>query len=180
MSDIPKVIQVDTWQKHNQKHHQAKEKWFEDHGWTVVRSKMLVGDYCIPSNGSVSVDSKQNLQELYADLIQSHVRFREEADLAVKAGIKLYILIEEPNMTCLEDVKKWQNKRYLWWHKVNNMHKYGKMLDKKIPKKPPVDNITFLKIMSSFAKEHGVEYVFCKTEEAGEKIIEILTGANDG
>lgn len=159
----------------NKKHHQLKEQYFIEQGHKVVHSKMLAGDYCIPSNGSVVVDSKQNLQEVYNDLIQDHERFRREADLCVEAGIKLYILIEEPNITCLADVKKWDNPRYKRWLKVSNAHKYGKMLNVKIPAKPPVNNITLMKIMSSFASKHGVEWVFAKPEEAGKRIVEILT-----
>lgn len=174
------VIQTDTRQKMNKKHHKIKEQWFKDNGWTVVHSKTLVGDYVIPSNGSIAVDSKQNLQEVYSDLIQDHERFRREADLAVEAGIKLYILIEEPKMKCLEDVKRWDNPRLHRYNKIKYMHRIGRWQNVPEPKgKPPVDNITLLKIMSTFAKKHGVEWVFCPTEKAGQKIIELLGGAGE-
>lgn len=173
------IIQIDTRQKMNKKHHKVKEDYFKKQGFTIVKSKMLVGDFCIPSNGSVVVDSKQNLQEVYQDLIQDHERFKREADLAVEAGITLYVLIEEPKMKCLEDVKKWENPRLHRYNKIKYMHRIGKWGHVPEPKgKPPVDNITLYKIMYTFAKKHGVKWVFCPTEQAGAKIVELL-GANN-
>ena len=169
------VIQIDTRQKMNKKHHVAKEQFFVDQGIKVVHSKCLVGDYVNPSNSKVSVDTKQNLQEVVADLIQDHERFRREADLAAECGIKLYILVEEKNMHCLEDVKKWENPRLHRYNKIKYMHKLGKWGSIPEPKgKPPVDNITLYKIMSTFAKRHGVEWVFCSTDQAGKKIVDLL------
>ena len=89
---VHKIIQCDTRQK--RKHHETKEKYFIELGYKIINSKMLVGDYCIPSNGSVVVDTKADLSELYGNLIQQHERFHNECVLAQEAGIKLYILIE--------------------------------------------------------------------------------------
>ena len=167
------IIFEDSRQQTNK--HDLKHKWFSENGIEIKRTKLYCGDYTLPTNQSVCVDSKANMGEIYNNLIQDHNRIKAEADRAVEAGIKLYILIEEPDIKCLEDVKKWKNKRYEHWLRVNNAHKYGKMLNTQIPKKPPVNNITLMKIMSSFASKHGVEWIFCKPEEAGKRIVEILT-----
>ena len=171
------IIQIDTRQQMNKVHHRIKEKWFIDNGYEVVKSKMLVGDYCIPSNGSVVVDSKKDLQEVYADLIQDHERFRREADLATKAGIKLYILVEEPKIKTLRDVATWQNPRYLRWLKVKKAREQGRAwaMKAKWNPKPPMKSVSLMKAMYTFAEKHGVEWVFCPTAEAGEKIVELLT-----
>lgn len=155
--------------------HDKKHKYFEEHGIEYQRCRLYVGDYTLANNQSVCIDTKFGMSEIYSCLISDHKRFKAEADRAVEAGIKLCILIEEPDIKCLADVKNWNNPRYEKWLRVNNAHKYGKMLYVDIPKRPPVNNITLMKIMDSFAKNHQVEWVFAKPEEAGAKIVEILT-----
>lgn len=160
----------------NQKNkHDKKHKYFEENGIEYQRCRLYVGDYTLANNQSVCVDSKASMNEIVNNLIQDHERIRAEADRAAEAGIKLYILIEEPGIKTLNDVRNWKNPRYLRWLKVKQAHDRGKMLNVKIPSKPPVNNITLMKIMSSFASKHKVEWVFCKPEEAGKKIMEILT-----
>ena len=157
--------------------HDLKGKYFEENGILIRRTKIYCGDYCLPVNQSVCIDSKQNLQEVVGDLIQQHERFRAEADRAVEAGITLYVLIEEPGMKTLEDVKRWENPRLHRYNKIKYMHSIGKWQNIPSPKgKPPVDNITLYKIMYTFAKKHGVVWEFCDPKDAGRRIVEILTG----
>ena len=155
--------------------HDKKHKYFDEHGIEYQRCRLYVGDYTLANNQSVCIDTKFGMAEIYSCLIADHERFRAEADRAAEAGIKLYILIEEPGIQTLNDVRNWKNPRYLRWLKVKQAHDRGRMLNVKIPSKPPVNNITLMKIMSSFSKKHGCEYVFCSPEEAGAKIVELLT-----
>lgn len=171
------ILMEDTRQQANK--HILKHRWFDTHGIEVIRGKMLVGDYCLPNKTDVSVDTKQGLQEVYGNLIQDHERFRAEADLAVKAGIKLYVLVEEFKCTKLEDVKNWRNPRYINWMKINAKHKQGEMLWRKIPPKPPASSGTLYKIMKTMQDEHGVHWVFCKPDDAGEMIVKLLTEGGD-
>lgn len=165
------IIQTDTRQKMNQKHHKIKENYFKSKGHTVIHSKMLVGDYCIPGKGNVVVDTKQSPTELYGNLITDHVRFRNECITAMECGIKLYILIEnKDNINCIDDILKWKNPQY---------YRYQKDLKKGIKRKPPASNQQLLKIMYSMQKKYGVEFLFCKTEVAGEIIIKLLTETED-
>ena len=161
------VIQTDTRQQMNRKHHQVKEQWFLDNGYEVIHSKMLVGDYQIPSNGSVVVDSKQHCGELYQDLITDHKRFRAECENAQRWNIKLYILIEnEQGFKVPKDIIRWRNPlMYAYWQAVK----------KGVNRKPPTSNQQLLKIMHTMTKKYGVEFVFCSTAEAGAKIVELLT-----
>ena len=57
------ILQVDSRQQAGK--HKAKHDYFESLGIKLVISKMLVGDYCVPSNGSVVVDTKKDILELY-------------------------------------------------------------------------------------------------------------------
>lgn len=163
------VIQVDTRQKMSQKHHKIKEQWFIDHGHTVVHSKCLVGDYVCPSNGSIAVDTKQSCTELYSNLISDHRRFHDECVLAQECGIKLIILVEnKEGFTKPEDIRNWKNPQYF---------RYWKAKKNGSTQKPPASNVQLIKIMHSMSRDHGVEFVFCSTEEAGAKIVELLGGS---
>lgn len=156
------IIQQDTRQK--KQHHIAKEKWFAEHDIKVVNSKMLVGDYMIPSDGSVSVDTKKDISELYSNLIQSHERFRAECDLAKEIGTKLYVLVENKDgVTCINDIIKWRNPQYFVW------------LKRKKQGKPPVNNQTLLKIMHSMERDHGVTFLYCRPENSAETIVRLLS-----
>lgn len=167
------IIQIDSRQKMNQKHHKIKEQWFVDNGHEVVKSKCLVGDYICPSNGSVAVDTKQNCMELYNNLIQDHSRFHNECENAQRYGIKLHILIENDHgYTEPEDILRWVNPQWkYYWNEKRKAEKHGGKV-----RKPPAKNVQLLKIMHSMNKKYGVVFEFCKTEDAGKRIVEILTG----
>lgn len=156
------IIQVDSRQQKDK--HKLKHEYFEQKGYKLVVSKMLVGDYCIPSNGSVVVDTKKDMMELYADMIQQHERFREECALAQEANIKLYVLVENENgIKELKDVgtDKWKNPLWFRYYKS----KKGK---------PPVKNITLMKMLHTMQERYCVEFIFCSPTEAGAKVLELL------
>lgn len=159
------IIQQDTRQK--KKHHLNKEKWFEAHDIKVINSKLLVGDYMIPSDGSVSVDTKKDIGELYSNLIQQHDRFRAECDLANELGIQLYIVVEnEVGVKEINDILKWKNPQYFM---------YLKRQRQGVKCKPPASNQQLLKIMHSMEKNHGVRFLFCRPEESARLIVRLLS-----
>ena len=166
---VHKIIQCDTRQK--RKHHETKEKYFIELGYKIINSKMLVGDYCIPSNGSVVVDTKADLSELYGNLIQQHERFHNECVLAQEAGIKLYILIENKDgIKCVDDVRNWKNPQMFRYYKARRLAKTN---GQKEPK-PPCSNVQLIKIMHSMTRDYGVEFLFCKPQEAGAEVLRLL------
>lgn len=166
---MPKIIQCDTRQK--RKHHDRKEKYFEEQGYKLVHSKLLVGDYAIPSKGNIVVDTKADLTELYGNLIQSHDRFHNECTLSKEAGIKLYILIENKDgIKSIEDVKKWKNPQFYRYYKAKRK---AEREGTKIPK-PPASNVQLIKIMHSMSRDYGVEFVFTTPQDAGAEILRLL------
>lgn len=174
------IILEDTRQQASR--HEEKHRWFEQNDIEVRRTKLYCGDYTLPTDQTVCIDTKKGMQEIYSDLVgkDQHIRFRAEADRAYESGIRLIILIEDDNVKDLEGVKNWRNPRYIRYCKIKNAHEHGKMLNVPLAKKPPVNNVTLLKIMSTFGKEHHVEFVFCRSKDAGAKIIELLGGNQDG
>lgn len=160
------IMQCDTRQK--LKHHNAKEAYFRSMGIKLVNSKMLVGDYCVPSDGSISVDTKGSISELYGNLIQQHERFRNECILAKQCGIKLYILVENKDgIGSVNDISKWKNPQ---------MYRYFKTRKKALkdglkPPRGPASNVQLIKIME---RDYGVEFLFCRPEDAGSRILSLL------
>lgn len=164
------IIQVDTRQKKN--HHKLKERWFEENGIECVSARLLVGDYAIPSRMNVSVDTKADLSELYSNLIQQHARFHNECVLAQKAGIKLYILIENKvGIRSIDDVIKWKNPQFFRYYKAKR--KAERMGLK--PPKEPASNVQLIKIMRSMTRDYGVEFRFCTPQESGAEVLRLLT-----
>ena len=120
-----------------------------------------------------SVDTKQDLQEVYCDVISDHGRFRNECELG---GANLIILTEQPKIKTLDDVAKWKNPRLLRWYKLYNAHKNGQMLNYKISNTPPAPSPTLAKAMQTMTDKYGVEWQFCDKSETGKRIVEILGG----
>lgn len=48
--------------------HKIKHQWFLEHGIHWNRSALVCGDYQLPGNGSVAVDTKKDMQELIGDI----------------------------------------------------------------------------------------------------------------
>ena len=135
----------------------------------------LVGDI------KVSVDSKAGLSEVCVNICgSSHNRFRDELILAQKCGCKLYILIEEPKITSIEQVFQWVNPRLHRYNKIKYMHNLGKWQNVALPKAPPTKGATLAKAMLSMRLKYGVEFLFCRPDEAGAEIVRLLTEGGNG
>ena len=148
------IILEDTRQQ--KKKHMAKHKYFEENGIEVMRTKLVVGDYSLPTNQSVCIDTKSGLQEICGNVTQQHRRFVEELDRAKMLGIELIILCEENSITVLEDVKEWENPRL-----------------RRSPK--ALTGETLYKILKSIEERHGCRFLFCRKEDAGMMIVKLLS-----
>lgn len=138
------------------KKHEKKHEWFAENGIEVVRTKLAVGDYTLPTDQSLCIDTKAGLLEVCGNVTQQHRRFVEELDLAKKLGIQLIILCEEEGITALEDVKQWENPRLRHSPKA-------------------LTGETLYKILKSIEERHGCRFLFCRKEEAGRMIVRLLS-----
>lgn len=143
----------DTRQQHGK--HDLKEQYFKDNDIAIIRSKLYIGDYSRLDNQLIVVDTKKDVVEIAANICgQQHERFRNECLRAQEYGIKLVVLIEEE-----ADLDTWKSPR-----KKNGTpytHVSGK---------------TLKKAMQTMTDKYGVEFDFCKKEDAGARIIELLGG----
>lgn len=136
--------------------HTLKEEYFERTGIKVVRSKLPVGDYANIKDLSVIVDTKANIQEVIGNVTKQHKRFIAECELAKESEIKLIILVENTDgITKIEDLYKWWNPRTRYSKQATT----GK---------------TLAKFLHGIEIRHGVKFEFCRPEEAGKRVIELL------
>lgn len=180
--------------------HILKNRYFENNEIEVLRAPLPVGDYIIANDKvsdvihrkakrnmevkkmdflgtyAVAVDTKKDMQEITGNICgKSHPRFRDECILAQNNGIKLYVLIENADgVKSVEDVFKWRNPRLERYNRIKYMQSCGKWLNASIPITPPTSGKTLAKSMLTMQLKYGVEFVFCRPEEAGKKIIELL------
>ena len=193
------LIIEDKGQKEGQ--HILKNRYFENNEIEVLRAPLPVGDYIIADDKvsdvihrkakrnmevkkmdflgtySVAVDTKKDMQEIIGNICgKSHPRFRDECILAQNNGIRLYVLIENADgVKSVKDVFKWRNPRLERYNRIKYMQSCGKWLNASIPITPPTSGKTLAKSMLTMQLKYGVEFVFCRPEEAGKKIIELLT-----
>lgn len=149
------IILSDTRQKPEKNAHIDQQ--LMDLGFTVERCKLYCGDYTFPTNQSVCVDTKQDLQEVVSNVTKQHERFRRECERATEAGIQLVILVQDPKVTELAGVFGWFNVRTKF-------------------SKGATTGRTLAKIMYSMREKYGVQWEFATKDKMGERIVEILGG----
>ena len=168
------IIQVDTRQKKN--HHKEKDKWFKEHNVKTISSKLLVGDYAVPSRMNIAIDTKASIQELIGDICgKSHERFRNELIRAQESHIKLIILTEDNGgycdrkktiynkpVTCVRDLFSWKNPRLFIFH--GGKQKYPKA----------TKGQTLAKCLITLQEKYGCEFAFTTKENSGAEILRLL------
>lgn len=118
-------------------------------------------------NARFVIDRKQNLLELCGNVTQEHERFRAELIRARENGIKVVILCEHGDgIEQLEDIIFWQNPR-----RKQRVKKDGRWTD--IETKATTGE-TLYRILQTIAERYDVDFYFCKKEETGGRIVELL------
>ena len=136
--------------------HDLKHEYFERNGIEIRRTKLYVGDYTLPFNQTICIDTKNSIQELIGDVQSDHERFRSEQNRAQEAGIKLIVLVEnEHGYRCVDDVVGWINP---------NCRKTSRS----------IEGPRLATAMKTMAERYGVRFEFCSPEEAGKRILQLL------
>lgn len=142
--------------------HDLKRAWFEENGYTVIRSKLYVGDYAMVG-GTIAVDTKRSIAEVHGNLTAQHARFRRECVRAMDAGYQLHVLVEnEHGVSCGADLIDWVEPQWSF--------------DRRKRAKRPIDGAVLFRSMATMYRRYGVLFWFCRPEEAGRRVIEILEG----
>lgn len=152
----------------------------------AIKKMDFIGTY------NVCVDTKKDIQELVSNICgQQHERFRDECILAQNNGIKLYILVENkgryitkdiqtPTITRLEDLHSWKNPRLFIMKPTNEVIGYynnGRPKYRRVQKYPnATKGQTLMKACMTMQEKYGVTFLFCRPEDAGKRVLEILQG----
>ena len=148
------IIQEDTRQQAGK--HDLKHEFFEGQNIGVVRSKLPWGDYApVPP---VSVDTKANMDEIAANICgKEHKRFITECKAARDAGCQLIILVEnDVGISDVSEVHRWINPRVIYSPNC-------------------VQGPRLQKAMETISERYGVRFEFCTPEEAGKRVVELLS-----
>jgi hypothetical protein len=151
------LILADTREKNN-KH---ILQYFKDHGQPCITTKVEAGDYIIYNDYSIVIDKKDHLLELCGNLANAkeHARVKREIERARELGCERFIfLIQHPTIRFVDEVYTW---------KVPKNGRTGMPYTKVKPE-------TLQKIMMTFEKKYGVEFMFCKRSDSGKMIMSLL------
>ena len=148
------TIIEDTRQKAN--HHEEKHVYLEKMDVNILRCALPFGDYAFPPK--ISVDTKENIEEIAANITGDHTRFKNECIKARMAGCQLYILIEtETGIRSIEQMPTWVNPRSRFSSKA-------------------VSGERLMKAMKTMQTRYGVRFMFCDPKDSAEMVLRILRG----
>lgn len=134
-------------------------KTFDDMGVEHISSKLPFGDYMDWGHPGTVIDRKQNIAELAKNCTSDHVRFRNELELARRAGTKIVLLVEQNrykdrdewvHVETIEDLLRWSNP-------------YTTIKGEKV-----------YRVLASWCNKYPLEVKFCDKRSTGKRILEIL------
>ena len=154
---MARVLIEDTRQQKDK--HEHKHEWWAREGFTLVRSKLAFGDYCLPPE--VAVDTKASIGELAYDIDQEHARFRRELVGARDAGCKLYVLVENVDgIRSLSDLAGW----------IESQEDFAQ----RVKAKRRLVGERLAKACATMEERYGVTFLFCAPEDAARIVSELL------
>ena len=127
--------------------------YLDRHGIEYVVQKLDVGDYML-DGGSITVDRKQNLEEISRNLTNGtdKQRFWAEVRRAKSCGLSLVVLVETNKIKTLQDLRGW------------------------VSKFTPVTGQALIRQMERLRHAYGVRFVFAPRVSSARMILEILEG----
>lgn len=182
-----RVVIVEDDRQHAHKHDHKHEVWDELGVPYLSRDEMIkldFGDYMrgfedgtLDASSNVSVDTKQHLGEVSANLGRDHARFKREVKSANDEGYLLVVLVETDEAACIEDVRGWVNS-----HCRHCSHYFRKECDPRDAggvclrhgTKKPLQGEVMAKQMTTMERNRSVRFEFCRPEDSAVRICELL------
>ena len=167
------VLYVDTRQQAGK--HEAKERWWAEHGVPTMRTTLPFGDYA-RDGSNVSIDTKRSVDEIAQNVGREHDRFCRELKKARDEGWRLVVLIEDGRYIDRRRLSTWTNT-----HCVKCPRKYKQWCEPKRPGKcfrhgtrKPVQGPSLLKTLNTMEQRYGVFFEFCKPQDTARRVCELL------
>ena len=140
------------WTQHEKPMPNSIGDWFLRHGVEYQVRKLDVGDY-MQDGGSVTIDRKQNLDELAKNLTnpKDRSRFYKEIRRSKEKGLKMIILCEcGGKVKSIPDVVVWRSEH------------------------SPVTGRVLMERIYQVHISYGVEFLFCDKRSTAKRILELL------
>ena len=142
------ILLCDTRQKKNK--HKNIENYCKLNNITMIDKCLDVGDYMFPG-GSISVDIKQNCEELANDLYTDMKSFNKKYKKCYEQNIQLWVLVEE-KMSNIEELSNWKSK-------------HSRM-----------DGRLLINLIHRLRVSYGVRFKFANKQDSPKILLEILKG----
>lgn len=143
------MILVDSREKKNQ----HILDYFATNGISYTVQKLSTGDYMDTDRPHLTIDRKQNLEELSGNICTADNRFWREVRRSHEEGLRMIVLIEHGGrIRSMNDVPEWKSK----FTRVTGQRLFQQML--------------------RIHMAYGVEFLFCDKNETGRRIRELLNG----
>lgn len=152
--------------------HNNIEKWMAAHGvdFAPRAAALPFGDYMLEGS-NISIDSKQDVQEVAGNIGRDHARFVRECDRARAEGYRLIILVEEhPEYSDRSKLHGWVSYVCRRCRRCNPLRDKG---CKKYRSKP-MNGPTVARIIGKLEEDHGVRFEFCSKRDTARRICELL------
>lgn len=161
-------LRIDTRQQLGK--HNAKNRWFSEHGVETVAVKLDAGDYAYaPSN--ILIDTKKDVDELSMDVGKDHARFVREIDRAAASGYRLVILIEQhPEFNDREKLRHWAGYVCRKCRRCNP-NRGDRCRTRKYT---PMHGARLAKILEKLEERHGAKFVFCSKSKSAQVICDMM------
>lgn len=171
--------------QHADKHGNKHEVWDALGVPYLSRDEMIkldYGDYMrgfedgtLDRSCNVSVDTKQHLAEVSANLGRKHGAFKREVKRANDDGYLLVVLVETDEATCIEDVRAWTNThcRHCFHFYADCDPRDGGTCVKHGTKKP-LQGETMAKQMTTMERNRSVRFEFVPPDRSALRICELL------
>lgn len=91
--------------------HDLKHKWFVENGIMINRCTLVCGDYQLPGNGSVAIDTKSGLLELIND-VQFKAMSKGDIGAEIRQTYEKYNIMREDRVFMFELITEDDSNRY--------------------------------------------------------------------
>lgn len=161
-------LRIDTRQQLGK--HNAKNRWFAEHGVETVAVKLDTGDYAYaPSN--ILIDTKKDVDELSMDCGKDHARFVREIDRAAAMGCRLVVLVEQhPEFNDREKLRHWAGYVCRKCRKCDP-NRGDRCRTRKYT---PMHGARLAKILDKLEENHGAKFVFCSKSKSAQVICDMM------
>ena len=142
------ILIQDCREKRNK--HNNIEFFCKENNIEIVRKKLDVGDYMFPC-GKISVDIKQNCEELANDLYRDMKNLNKKYRKCYEQKIQLWVLIEE-KVSNIEELSQWKSKH------------------------SRIDGRLLINMIHRLRVSYGIRFKFASKEESPKILLQILNG----